>query len=393
MRYLARPPATADVVVIGGGVVGCATAFFTARAGLDTVLLERRPALATLTTAAATGAFRLQFDNREELELVRASVEMFLRFADLTGQTRYDPQVRQQGYLFATTDPQRAAWQREVVARQRSWGLDDVEILDGDAARRRFGYLAGDVLQARFRAADGFCDPKRIALGFAAGSGAGVACDCPVLGIETDGHGVAGVRTAAGTVATRTAVVAAGPFSAAVAGAAGVTLPLETVARHKVVLPDVAAVPPGAPMTIDDDTGAHWRPALGGAFLLHTDPATPATAPTDDVPADHRAAFRLLDPASPVAVARVAPFWREVWAEGAAGWVVQSGQYTVTPDHRPLVGETDVRGLWVNTGYSGHGVMGSPAGSRLLADQVTGRATAGPLAPARAFAHRPRDLL
>jgi choline dehydrogenase-like flavoprotein len=71
VTYLDAPPPTADVVIVGGGIVGCATAFFAMRAGLHVVVLERRPALSTLTTPASTGAFRLQFDNPAEIALVR----------------------------------------------------------------------------------------------------------------------------------------------------------------------------------------------------------------------------------------------------------------------------------------------------------------------------------
>ena len=77
VRYLDAPPPTADVVIVGGGIVGCATAFFAMRAGLHVVVLERRPALATLTTPASTGAFRLQFDNPEEIALVREGIDLF----------------------------------------------------------------------------------------------------------------------------------------------------------------------------------------------------------------------------------------------------------------------------------------------------------------------------
>src|SRR6476661_1668880 len=99
VSYIDALPATAGLVIIGGGVVGAATAFFAARAGLRPLLLERRAALATLTTAAATGSFRLQFDNPEELALVRESVDLYLNFAEVTGQREYDPAARQQGYL------------------------------------------------------------------------------------------------------------------------------------------------------------------------------------------------------------------------------------------------------------------------------------------------------
>ena len=76
VRYVDGPPRSADLVVVGGGIVGAATAFHAARAGFDVALVEKRRALCTLTTPASTGAFRLQFDNREELELVRVSVDI-----------------------------------------------------------------------------------------------------------------------------------------------------------------------------------------------------------------------------------------------------------------------------------------------------------------------------
>src|SRR3954470_12324352 len=90
LRVSAAPPATADLVIVGAGVVGCATAFRAARAGLRTVVLDARPRPATLTTAAATGAFRLQFDNAEEHALVREGVELFAGFADRAGLPGYD---------------------------------------------------------------------------------------------------------------------------------------------------------------------------------------------------------------------------------------------------------------------------------------------------------------
>jgi sarcosine oxidase subunit beta len=204
-----------------------------------------------------------------------------------------------------------------------------------------------------------------------------------------------GVATQRGTVATDAAVIAAGPFSGPVAATAGLELPLETLNRHKVVFPDLPPVPRAAPMTIDDDTGAHWRPALGGAFALFTDPATRPTPPTQDVPPDRRLAFGLLDPSSPTALARVSPFWEEVWRRNSAIWLMQSGQYTMTPDRRPLLGESQIAGLYVNTGYSGHGIMGAPAGSRHLVDVMSGRIPAdrNAFSPDRDFIARRHDLL
>jgi len=372
IRYRTDLPTTAELVIVGGGVVGAATAFYAARAGLKPLLIERRPRLCTLTTPVSTGAFRLQFDNREELEIVRRSVELFLNFAEATEQREYDLDIRQQGYLFLTTDQAGVDRQRRMVAALHDWGQSDVELLTGDEARRRFPYIAENVLQARFRAGDGFLDPKALTMGLAAGADAEVMTGYTVTGLRVVGGRLAAVETDRGVVSTEAAVIAAGPLSGLVADRAGVQLPIETVRRQKIVMPLVPEAPGWAPMTIDEDTGAHWRPALHGAYLLFTDPATPSSPPSEQVVADPNFAFRLLDPASPVSVARVAPFWRQVWERGTANWMLQAGQYTMTPDHRPLIGPTSVDGLYVNTGYSGHGIMGSPAGSRRLIDVLSG---------------------
>lgn len=360
------------------------------------MLIERREALATLTTAVATGAFRLQFDNEEELRLVRHSVELFRNFAEITGQTRFDPAVRQQGYLWLTAEEDGVARQRRLVARQHRWGQTDIEALDGDETRRRFPFVGPNVRGARFRQGDGFLDPVALARGLAAASGAPIVTGCGVTGFRSRGGCLTGVETTAGVIATETAVIAAGPLSGLLTAALGLALPLATVRRQKVILPELRQVPPDAPMVIDEETGTHWRPALGGAFLLRTDPDTPPTPPTEDVPADPAFAAQLLDPASPVAAARLVPFWRAIWADRARlDYRIVAGQYTMTPDHRPLIGPTALDGLWINTGYSGHGVMAGPAGGALLVELLTGRLAPAenPFRPDRAFEERELTVL
>ena len=395
VRYIADPPRSAELVIIGGGIVGAATAFQASRAGLRPVLLERRTALCTLTTPASTGAFRLQFDNREELELVRESLDLLSNFSEVTGQTRYDPRLQRQGYLWCTTDAARAGWQRDLVRRQHTWGQSDIEHLDGDEVRRRFPYVSPDVLTARYREGDGFLDPKEITLGFAAASGAAVVTGCGVTGLRVEGGRLASVQTNRGEISIGSSVIAAGPFSGDVASLAGIELPVQAVRRQKMTMPEVPEVPQDAPMTIDDDTGAHWRPGLRGAYLLYTDPDEPPGPPAEDLPTDHGFALGLLDPESPVSVARVAPFWRRVWERGSANWILQAGQYTMTPDHRPLLGPTPVEDLYVNTGYSGHGIMGSSAGSRIAVDTLTGklRQDQNPFRLDREFQSRELDRL
>ena len=386
-------PAGAELVIIGAGVVGASTAFWAARAGLRPVVLEARPAPASLTTPASTGAFRLQFDNREETELVRESVELFLNFRRITGQAAGPLRIRRPGYLWATTSRERVREQRRLVALQHSWGQTDIETLTGGEARKRFPYLSPEVVGARYRAGDGFVDPQAMTLGLLAASQAPLYTSCRVGSLREAAPGGFLVGTNRGAIRADQVVIAAGPFTGKVAAMAGVELPLEGKRRHKVVVPDLPQVPPDAPMTIDDDTGTHWRPALGGAYLLDAAPRGPGVEPEEDVPPDSEMAFAVLDPHSPTAAARISPFWEEAWRNGRLRWMVHSGQYMMTPDHRPLIGETAVSGLWVNSGYSGHGIMCSPAGGRILADLICGRIKDSPFAPDRAFVPRPLDQI
>ncbi len=376
IRYADRLPARADLVVVGGGIVGCATAFFAARAGLDAVVLERRPALATLTTPASTGAFRLQFDNPDEIGLVREGIELFDHFAERTGLDGWDLALRHGGYLFCSLTEATLERSRRRVERQRQWGLTDVELLSGDEARYRWPWLSTAVLGARYRAGDGWLDPKRLAIGYALASGAAFCTATEVTGFEltADGSRIAGVRTGRGAIAADAVVIAAGPFSAELAARAGVHVEIAAIPRQKMVIPELPAVPSDAPMTIDEETAAHWRPALRGCLALWTAAGTPASEPSDTPPIDPTWAFGLLDPASDHALARVAPFWAEVWRDGSVAWYLQPGQYEMTPDRRPYLGPAGPQGLHMNGGYSGHGIMASTGGSRLVIELLTGAA-------------------
>src|SRR5947209_12270112 len=131
VHYASALPASADVVIVGGGVAGAATAFYAARAGLHPLLIERRARLCSLTTPVAAGAFRLQLDTLEELVLIRESVELFLHFEEITRQREYQTGIRQQGYLWLTTSEDGAVRQRQLVALQHRWGQTDIELLDG----------------------------------------------------------------------------------------------------------------------------------------------------------------------------------------------------------------------------------------------------------------------
>jgi sarcosine oxidase, subunit beta len=386
-------PPTADLVIIGGGVIGAATAFFAQRAGLRCVVLEKRPALCSLTTPASTGAFRLQFDNPEEVDLVRASIDLFDRFEEVADLPGYDLCIQKSGYLFCATTAAAAERERHFVEQLHAWGVSDVELLSGDEARYRFGYLSPDVIQARFRAADGWLDPKRLSFGYARASSATFCLETPAVGFVQHGERVVGVETPRGRIGCGAVVIAAGPFSGVVASLAGLHLDLRPTVRQKMVVPHLPAIPAWAPMTIEEETAAHWRPWGSGCYALWTDPGVPAAEPLEDVPTSSRFAFQLLDPSSPTALARISPFWRDVWEDGTLYWTLQAGQYTYTPDHRPLLGASELEGLYLNTGYSGHGIMASAGGSRLAVDSVLGKSAENPFRPDRVMVERRFDIL
>jgi len=359
-------PRSVDVVVIGGGVIGCATAFYATEAGLDTIVLERRGGLATLTTAASEECFRAQFTEPENVKMMLESISVFEHFADVVGIPNYTIDVHQQGYLFLTEAEDGPILLKERVQRQRTIGLSDVEFLGADELRQRFSFVGPSVTAGAFRAKDGWLSAHELSYGFAKGSSALFALQTAATGMQVDSHGVTAVATTRGEISTRCVVIAAGPFSAIVASWTGLHLPLAAVRRQKVVLGSVPDVPQDAPMTINLDTGAYWRPEVRGAALGWALPEEPSE-PLERVPTDWTFPAVVLE-----GVAHLAPFWRRVTERLTRDNIfLSAGQYTCTPDNKPIIGPcADVPGLYLNAGYSGHGIMASPGGARLLADLI-----------------------
>ena len=158
------------------------------------------------------------------------------------------------------------------------------------------------------------------------------------------GDRVVGVRTPRGSIACEHAVVATGPFAAPVAALAGLQLDLRPTIRHKLVIPELPALPVDS---ADDDPRGDGRAlaARAGRRLRLVDRGdTPSGEPLDNVPTDVDFAFGLLDPRSPRSLARLSPIWESAWQEGTLNWFLQAGQYTYTADHRPLLGPSTSTG-------------------------------------------------
>lgn len=370
-------PATADLVIIGGGVIGAATAFYATRAGIATIVVEKRAALGELTTSASLAAFRAQFAEPENIAMMRESIAVFEQFGELTGA---DIGLCQQGYLFVTTAPDGYAQARARVELQRANGLDDVELLTGDAARARFPYLAPEITAATFRQRDGWLAAHELTYGYARASAAQFFVDTAVSDFCRAGEKIVGVVTTRGEIRAARIVICAGPFAAPLAQRAGLALPLLNTRRHQLTLGKHALIPRDAPMVVDADTGAHWRPEGQGAVFGWSRPEPPSE-PLEYVPTDWEFPARVLD-----GVARVAPFWNDIiphLTRGNLGLI--AGQYTEAPDLNPLIGATEIEGLWLNCAYGGHGVMMSAAGARLFVDVLLGTRVENPFRVDRKF--------
>ena len=183
---------------------------------------------------------------------------------------------------------------------------------------------------------------------------------------------ITGVVTSRGEIYAANVVICAGPFSGVVAKLAGVDLELENVRHQQLTLGKDPHIPHDAPMVVDSDTGAHWRPEGQGAVFGYSRPEPPSE-PLEYVPTDWEFPAQVLD-----GVARVTPFWNEIIPQlKRSDLGLVAGQYTETPDLNPLIGATQVDGLWLNTAYGCHGVMMSAAGARLFVDLLMGNEKPG----------------
>ena len=363
-------PATADMVIIGGGIAGASDAFFLSRAGLSIVVIERGDQLAGLTTSQSVACFRAQWDEADYAGLVLPSIDFYGAFAERVGLPGWDIGIRRQGWLFITGTDGGPAAVGAFVAGHRRLGVLDSEALTGDAARRRFPWLGPEVTAASYRALDGWVSPYEVTYGFAKASSATFLLDTTATRIATVGDAVVGVETDRGTIGTRRVVLAAGPFSHGLAATAGVALPVAALRRHRAMVAPRPEIDGDGPMVVDMDTHGWWRPEGGGAFLgigLPEDPSEPAL----EVPVDWTFPAVAMD-----AAGRLVPFWRDLaerltQAEVSLG----AGQYTVTADGLPIIGATGgVDGLYMHGADNGWGVESAPeAGRRLAAAVLAGR--------------------
>ena len=350
---------TADVVIAGGGVVGCSLAYHLACRGLDVLVLEREE-LGSQSTARCAGGVRQQFSSETNVRLQRLAVRQLLAFHDETGG---HADFRQVGYLFLLSRPEQAADFRDLVGRWHRWGLEEARWVTPEEARELVPVLdVGDLLGGTFCPTDGLASPADVTAGYAGAArrlGARLREHVAVSAVDIAGGRVRGVRTSAGDVATPLVFDCAGAWSAELGRMAGVDVPVRPFRRHVFVTDGFPEVPRGSPMTVDFATSFYFHPEGDGVLIGMSDRAEPSTFSTE-------VSWDFLE-RTVEAAARRAPALERAGIRTA--W---AGLYESTPDHQAVLGPVrEVEGFWCACGFSGHGFMQAPAVGLVLAQLLT----------------------
>jgi sarcosine oxidase subunit beta len=365
--------ATADVVIVGGGCMGCSVAWHLAQRGMtNVVLVEREAQLGTGSTGRNAGGFRHQFSHAANIALSMESIAMMADFKDRVGATI---DFRQDGYLFLLSRPSSVVTFEANVALQRSLGVE-VQVLAPEEARTLApGIDITGVRAATYCARDGVADPNGVTMGFARAaqqSGVEIVRDTEVTGIALSGGCVSEVRTSRGAIAAPIVVNAAGPWAKSIGRYCGVDVPVVPERRHIFIAQSPSGgswdepahrsrVPASRILVIDFESTFYFHREGGGVLFGMGDPdeqpGFDTTVRWDFLPKVIEVAVRRLPALADAAVSHA-------WA----------GLYEMTPDHNPIIGESpDVGGFHTIAGFSGHGFQHSPAAGRIVADLITGR--------------------
>ena len=367
---------TADVVIIGGGIVGSSVAYHLSEQGCtDVSILEREEKQGLGSTSKSMGGVRAQFATEINIRMPIYSIDFFSRFEEATGHTA---DYRPHGYCFAATKQSHLDYLLKNQAKQRALGLDSARMISRDEIVAMIPQLvADDIIGGSYCPTDGFVDPNGVMTGFAKRAkerGVRVRTNTEVTGINVANGRITGVRTSSGEIHTKVVVNAAGPWAANVARMAGAELPVQPLRRQIVKTQRCDFLPAKFPMLIDMSTGFHFRREGDSILLAWAD---------DEETYGFQSAFtpEFIEKILTHAVVRV-PQFADLPVNPKQCW---AGMYEVSPDHHAIIGPApEVKGLFYANGFSGHGVMHSPATGRITADLILhGRCDAIDASPLR----------
>ncbi len=361
-------PNNADIVIIGGGVIGCSVAYNLAALGAKNVVLLERKAVCSGGTARSCAIVRTHYSIRANLVHAAESLKIFREFPEIVGG---ESSFQRTGYLILGPEEHRPHMEA-VFQAQNEYGIDTAT-LTPDQAREIHPLLAfEDVGVIGYDSMAGYCDPHLTTTTYARRArelGVTVCTETPVTGMRLNG-GMKSVETPSADFNTPFVIIAAGPWTNSIGAMIGLEFPY-VVSKHKVVTLRAAGHPyhPDWPIVKDmmTDDKIYFRPETGGVVLVgtgdHGEPVADPDWQDDRVDLDHVARIGRL-------ISRRMPAFHD--AEYTAGW---TGPYDITPDWNPVIGEVPgYEGLYVAVGFSGHGFKMAPTVGESLAQTVLGLA-------------------
>ncbi|HEY6599756.1 MAG TPA: FAD-binding oxidoreductase, partial [Pseudomonadales bacterium] len=344
-------PAHSQAVVIGGGIVGCSTAYHLAAAGFKDVVLLERAKLTSGSTWHAAGLVGQLRTSANVTQLLKYSVELYDRIEQETGQATG---WKRNGGLRLACNRERLTEIKRQATTAHSFGLE-MHLLSAAEAQALWPIMqTADVVGAAFLPTDGQVNPADIAQALAKGArmrGVKIIEDTPVTAIETVGGRVTAVTTAYGTIRTDIVVNCAGQWARQIGQLAGVNVPLVSVQHQYIVTEPIAGVPKSLPTLRDPDRLIYFKEDVGGLVMGGYEP-NPIPWAERGIPDGFE--FQLLpenwdhfEPIMLQALARVPAL------QTAGIKQLINGPESFTPDGNFILGEApELRGFYVGAGFN-----------------------------------------
>lgn len=347
-------------MIIGAGIVGASVAYhLSARGCTDVMILEKADTEVTGSTARSAAGVRHQFANEVNIRLSIYSIERLKRFTEEVGG--YSG-LKQIGYLLLVSEPQLWKQYQDNVALQKSLGVASRVLSPADVLDLVPFAKVDDLLGATYCAEDGHCDPHGIATGYlnaARRAGVKLRRATSAIGIRRNGRRVIAVETPTGSVACETVINAAGAWAGQVGALAGLEIPVQPFRRCIYMTEPVPSLPL-FPFVIDTASGFYVRPEGEKLLIGVTNENEP---PGENLAVD----WDWLETVLELGTGRF-PFLENTSIMRRNCW---AGLYENTPDHLPILGRhPELENYLDASGFSGHGVMHSPATGMLIAEEV-----------------------
>jgi sarcosine oxidase subunit beta len=351
-------PKTAEVVIIGGGVMGASTAYHLATRGLkNVVLLEREMFLGQGATGRCAGGVRYQFATEINIRLSLLSIPMLERFEEEIGQ---EIDYRKIGYLFLLTQEEDLEIFQQNLVLQHRLGVM-TEWFDGEAIRSQFPIMnLDDVIAGTNHAEDGIVDPNGVVMGYIKAArqlGAQCFTSTAVEAILVEKGKVTGVHTSDGEISSPVVVNAGGPWAGVISNMAGISIPLVPLRRQWLTTTPLPDLPSGFPFVIDFSRSLYFHPEGEGLLTGMSNP--------DEVPGFNQAIDREWEITHMEAAINRLPMLANA---GVMSRI--AGLYENTPDAHPIYGSTPIEGFYIVTGFSGHGFMHGPISGLLMSEII-----------------------